>query len=261
MMPELEGRIAVVTGATAGVGFGIADILLKRGAKVAVVSRRQNIVSDVTSSFCQIYGEGRAFGVTADVATAEGTSKVVNATMDHWGKIDLLVNNAGRPAHRPFLENDDDEWHADFDLKVMAAVRLSRLVYPHMKLAGGGRIVNILSMGAKVFPENSTPTTVSRAGGLALVKVLSKEFAKGNVLVNAVLLGFVRSEQWVRRWEADGHPGTLEDFYTKMGAAVPLGRIAVPSDVGEVVSFLASDRASYITGAAINVDGGLMPVA
>jgi NAD(P)-dependent dehydrogenase (short-subunit alcohol dehydrogenase family) len=124
-----------------------------------------------------------------------------------------------------------------------------------------GRIVNILSLGAKFFPENSTPTAVTRAGGLALVKVLSKEFAKDNVLVNAVLLGFAKSDQWQRRWEAGGSVGTIDDFYSKLAENIPLGRVADPLEIGELVAFLASDRANYITGAAITCDGGLSPGA
>lgn len=257
---NLDGRTAIVTGATAGVGLGIATILAERGARIAIVARRAEMVSEAVHSFQERFGTDRAIGIVADVGTAEGCERIVEETTSRFGRIDILVNNAGRPAHRPFVENDDEEWHADFELKVMAAVRLSRLVHPSMKANGGGRIINILSMAAKIFPENGTPTAVTRAGGLALAKVLSKEFAKDNVLVNAVLLGFVKSDQWVRRSKADGESGDVEDIYGKLGAMIPLGRVADPEEVGEVVAFLASDRARYITGAALNCDGGLSAV-
>jgi len=261
MPEELRNKVAVITGSTAGVGRGIATVLAREGANVVIVARRRELVDSFVADLCNQYGAGRAIGIVADVGTNDGTQIVAAKAQEVFGRVDILVNNAGRPAHRPFSENDDQEWQYDFELKVMAAVRLSRLVYPLMRDAGGGRIVSVLSLGAKIFPANSTPTAVTRAGGLALVKVLSKEFAKGNVLVNAVLLGYIKADQHVRRWESEGRVGSLEDFYAKYAEKIPLGRVGDPTDVGELVAFLASDRASYISGAAINCDGGLSTVA
>ncbi len=261
MSQDLLGHSALVTGGTAGVGHGIATVLIRSGAKVAIVARRQELLDAVVAELCREFGADCAIGIAADVSKAEDLNHAVATTVSRFGNIDILVNNAGRPAHRPFAENDDQEWQEDFDLKVMAAVRLARLVHPIMKKAGRGRIINILSLGAKFFPENSTPTSVTRAGGLALVKVLSKEFAKDNVLVNAVLLGFVKSDQWERRWKEQGEVGTVDDLYAKLAERIPLGRVADPLEVGELVAFLASDRASYINGAAIACDGGLSPGA
>jgi 3-oxoacyl-[acyl-carrier protein] reductase len=260
-MADLDGRVAIVTGATAGVGRGIATVLARNGAKILVVARRPEPIEEFVAELSALHGSGSAAGVAADVGTAQGVDAVFDAVRSNFGQVDIVVNNAGRPAHRPFGENDDQEWQYDFDLKVMAAVRMSRMAYPLMKDRGTGRILNILSLGAKIFPENSTPTAVTRAGGLALTKVLSKEFAKGNVLVNAILLAYVRSSQHERRWLAGGQLGTLEDAYAKMAQSVPLGRVAEPEEVGELAAFLASNRASYITGAAINCDGGMSPVA
>jgi NAD(P)-dependent dehydrogenase (short-subunit alcohol dehydrogenase family) len=142
----------------------------------------------------------------------------------------------------------------------MAAVRLSRLVIPHMQRRGGGRIVNILSLGAKFQPADSSPTSITRAGGMALTKLLSKEFAKDNILVNAVLLSRAKSGQWERAWEAAGRPGTLEEFYVELAAGIPLGRLAEPDEIGDLVAFIVGPRATYLTGAAINFDGGHSPV-
>jgi NAD(P)-dependent dehydrogenase (short-subunit alcohol dehydrogenase family) len=261
MNQDLVGRSALVTGGTAGVGRGIVSVLIRSGADVAIVARQKERLDQVVADLCGEYGAGRAIGIAADVCNAHDLTDAVARTVDQFGKIDILVNNAGRPAHRPFVENDDQEWQEDFNLKVMAAVRLARLVHPIMKKEGRGRIINILSLGAKFFPENSTPTSVTRAGGLALVKVLSKEFAKDNVLVNAIMLGFVKSDQWERRWREQGGVGTVDDFYAKLAERIPLGRVGDPLDVGELVAFLASDRASYINGAAITCDGGLSPGA
>lgn len=261
MQEYLSGRTALITGGTAGVGRGIVTVLAQAGANIVILARRKDVLNDVVAEIEREHGAGRAAGIAADVSQADGLERAVAAAVDQFGAIDILVNNAGRPAHRPFLENDDQEWEEDFNLKVMAAVRLSRLVYPVMKENRWGRIINILSLGAKFFPENTTPTTVTRAGGLALTKVLSKEFGKDNVLVNAVLLGLVKSDQWQRRWEDDGRVGTIEEFYAKLADRVPLGRVADPLEVGELVAFLASDRANYINGSAITCDGGLSPGA
>lgn len=261
MERDLTGKVAIVTGATTGVGRGIAEVLARRGATVTVVARTAENVAATVEELRAAHGVDAAFGVTADVATAVGADRVVAATTATLGRIDVLVNNAGRPAHGPFLDNDDDAWSYDFDLKLMAAIRLCRQIHPVMKRGGGGRIVNILSIGAKFFPENGTPTAVMRAGGLALIKVMSKEFAKDDVLVNGLMLGLVKSGQWERRWREEGGGLSLDDYYAKMAAKVPLGRLAEPTEVGEVVAFLASDRARYVTGALINVDGGMSPAA
>ncbi|MET0887285.1 MAG: SDR family oxidoreductase, partial [Mycetocola sp.] len=167
----------------------------------------------------------------------------------------------GTAVAKPFLEADDDTWQADLDLKLFGAVRFSRLVIPSMIERGGGRIVNILNIGARHPPARSVPTTVSRAAGLALTKALSKEFAPQNILVNAIMIGFVKSDQWHRQWEAAGNPGTLDDWYSRLAENVPVGRIAEATELADLVAFLVSERARYITGTAINFDGGQSAVS
>jgi len=172
------------------------------------------------------------------------------------------VNNAGTSAARSFTEVDDAAWLADLELKLLAAIRCVRLCLPAMRRAGGGRIVNVLNTGAKAPPARSVPTSVSRAGGLALTKALSKELAPDNILVNAVCIGLVKSGQWERRWEKAGRPGTLDEFYARMAREreVPVGRIGEASELASLVAFLVSDQAAYITGVAVNFDGGLVDV-
>ena len=257
----LEGRTAIVTGASEGVGRGIATCLAAHGANVAVVARTDAKVEAFAQHLCAIHGEGRAVAIAADVSTAEGCQRVVDTASKIWEKVDILVNNAGRPAHRPFLENDDEEWQGDYELKVLAVVRLARLLVPLMRRTGGGRILNILSTGAKSSPAGTSPTAITRAGGLSLTKLLANEFAKDKILVNALLLGRVKSDQWVRAWTANGQPGTLDGYYEELGKKVPLGRFAEPEEVGEFAAFLLSDAASYLTGAGINFDGGMSPVS
>ena len=155
---------------------------------------------------------------------------------------------------------DDDDWHADLDLKLMGAVRCVRLVIPQMKLIGGGRIINVTHPGGKQPGAASYPTSVSRAAGIAMTKALSKELLPHNILVNTVCLTSIKSAQGERAWKAEGSRGTLEDYWTERAEEHPLGRLGEPSDAGALVAFLASERASFITGTAINLDGGLSNV-
>ena len=156
------------------------------------------------------------------------------------------------------MENDDAVWATDFEMKVFGAIRLAKLVIPHMRKAGGGRIINVTNIGAKTPAAGSTPTSISRAAGIALTKAMSKEFAPDNILVNTVCIGLVKSGQQARAGQSQGM--TPDEFYDATGQRVPLGRMGEAAEVANVITFLASDAASYVTGVAINVDGGLSPV-
>ena len=205
---------------------------------------------------------GQALDLAADVSRPAELERFVGATLERFGRIDILVNNAGTSAARAFDTVDDAAWQADLELKLFAAIRCVRLCVPAMRRGGGGRIINILNTGAKAPGARSVPTSVSRAGGLALTKALSKELAADHILVNAVCIGFVKSGQWERRWASAGRPGTLDEFYARLAREreVPLGRIGEASELAALVAFLASDQAAYVTGVAINFDGGLVDV-
>ena len=185
---------------------------------------------------------------------------MVQKTLANFGRIDILVNNAGRSAGGDFEKLTDEEWYDDLDLKLMGAVRCARLVIPHMKTAGGGRIINITHPGGKQPSAGSCPTSVSRAAGIAMTKSLSKELLPHKILVNTVCLTSIKSAQGERAWKAEGSPGTLEEYWTERGREHPLGRLGEPTEAGDLVAFLVSERASFITGTAINLDGGLSNV-
>jgi NAD(P)-dependent dehydrogenase (short-subunit alcohol dehydrogenase family) len=205
---------------------------------------------------------GQALAVPADVTRAEQVDAVFAALQERFGRLDVLVNNAGASSAMPFERADDETWQADLDLKLFAAIRCARLAVPLMRAQGEGRIVNVLNIGSKAPGASSLPTSATRAAGLAITKAMSREYAPDNILVNAVCIGIVRSGQWERRWEREGRPGTLDDYYARMAKqlGIPLGRVAHAEELGELVLFLASNRARYITGSAINFDGGLSPV-
>ncbi len=209
--------------------------------------------------------EGEVLPVQADVTVHQDIERVVTATLERFGRLDILVNNAGQSAAGPFESVTDEDWQADFDLKLWSAIRFARLSIPHMREVGGGRIVNVTNLGAKAPGPGSVPTSVSRAAGIAVTKAMSKDLAKDNILVNTVCIGLIKSGQHERRFDGgkSRNPNlTLEEFYQQMAGAreIPLGRVGEAEEAGDTIAFLCSDRASYLTGIAVNIDGGASPV-
>jgi NAD(P)-dependent dehydrogenase (short-subunit alcohol dehydrogenase family) len=181
----------------------------------------------------------------------------VKAAHDAFGRIDILVNNAGTSAAAPFEKVTDEGWESDLDLKLMGAVRMSRACIPHMREAGGGRIINITAVGGKAPGPGSLPTTVSRAAGIALTKAMSKDLAKDGILVNAICIGLVKSGQISRAAAARFPGGSLDEAFAQMGKNVPIGRIGEAREVAVLIALLASPLGGFISGTAINVDGGM----
>jgi NAD(P)-dependent dehydrogenase (short-subunit alcohol dehydrogenase family) len=174
--------------------------------------------------------------------------------------VDILINNAGASAVGPFVDITDEMWQADLDLKLFAAIRLSRLALPGMEERKWGRIINVLAGAAKTPGARSAPTSVSRAAGMALTKVLAGEGAPNNVLVNALLVGLIRTGQQERRRLATKPDVPFDEFIAPDVARIPMGRIGEPEEFANLACFLVSDAGSYVTGCAINVDGGRTPV-
>ena len=193
-----------------------------------------------------------------DVTTPGALEHLVSETVALFGRLDILVNNAGVSNAKPFDQVDDALWDADLDLKLGAAVVAARAALPHLRASGHGRIVNVTAIGGKHPGAGSLPTSVSRAAGLALTKAMSKDLAADGILVNAVCIGIVKSGQQVRGGASRGL--TPEETWADFARSIPLGRVGEAEEVANVVAFLASDAASYVSGVAINVDGGLSPV-
>ncbi|HHZ89039.1 TPA: SDR family oxidoreductase [Candidatus Poribacteria bacterium] len=255
----LDGKVAVITGGSEGIGKGIARRLSEAGVKVAICARREDVLNQTAQEIQDQTGNS-VLAVTADVTVATTLENLIDTTVGRFGRLDILVNNAGRSAGEDFEMATDQIWYEDLDLKLMGAVRCARLVIPHMRAIGGGRIVNITHPGGKQPDAGSCPTSVSRAAGIALTKALSKEFLPDKILVNTVCLTSIKSAQGVRAWKAAGSSGTLEDYWQEEGDRHPLGRLGEPEEVGDLVAFLVSDRAAFITGTAVNIDGGLSAV-
>ncbi|MGA0024416.1 MAG: SDR family NAD(P)-dependent oxidoreductase [Burkholderiales bacterium] len=252
----LKGKVAVITGGTEGIGKAAALMLAREGAKVAICARRQPLLDAVAAEITK--AGGTALAVSADMSKAADCERFINEVVKHFGGIDILLNNAGTSKRGNFLDLSDDEWAADLELKVFGAVRCSRLAIPHMKKRGGGRIINITISSAKQPGAGSYPTSVSRAAGLAITKALSKEFAADNILVNTICIGKIKSGQHERRYTKDGI--SADEYYGKMSKDIPLKRAGEAQEVANVIAFLASDAASYVTGTSINLDGGISGV-
>lgn len=258
----LQGRVAIVTGGSEGIGKAAAARMAAEGAHVFICARREEVLAAAANDIRQ-QATGSVTPVVADVTDPVAVAALFRQAVDAHGGVDILVNNAGTAAAGRFEDIDDEAWYRDLDLKLFGAIRCCREAIPLMKQRGGGRIINLTTPGGKAPPPGTLPTSVSRAAGISLTKALSKEHADDNILVNAVCIGLIKSGQNDRRFEArrEHEPGlTREQFYADEGADIPLGRVGESEEAGDVIAFLASARASYVTGVTINVDGGMSPV-
>jgi NAD(P)-dependent dehydrogenase (short-subunit alcohol dehydrogenase family) len=254
---SLTGRTALITGGSQGIGRAIGKRFAAAGGKVALVARGRDALEDAVA---EIGANAAAF--PCDITDTGQLAKLVPAITATLGPVDILINNAGSSKRGDFLEMTDEDWQSDLDLKLFGAIRLARLVMPGMIERKWGRIINVLNTAAKAPPASSAPTSVSRAAGMALTKVLAGEGAPHNILVNALLVGRIDSEQWAKRHRALNDGSSYESFLDGMAkqAKIPLGRIGEADEFARMALFLASDAGSYITGTAINVDGGMSPV-
>ena len=248
----LAGKIAIVTGGSEGMGRAAVERLARSGARVAACARRKDVLERAVEEVKKATG-AEVLALAADVSRAADCEAVVTQTVARFGGVDILLNNAGTSAAAAFDKVDDAAWQADFDLKVMGAIRMSRLVIPHMKKRGGGRIINVTTVGGKAPRAQGLPTSVSRAAGINLTKSLANEYAADRILVNTICIGLVKSAQIARR----AKDGDVEAHYRELGKRVPIGRVAEAREFADLVAFLASERAGYITGTAINFDGGM----
>jgi 3-oxoacyl-[acyl-carrier protein] reductase len=257
----LQGKVGLITGASAGIGYGTARSLAREGASVVICARNADALESAASSIREETG-GEVLPVVADVSRDADINALFEATLSRFGRLDILVNNAGTGAASPVTTVSDDAWQSDLDLKVFAAIRTIRLAVPAMTDAGGGSIVNVVNLGAKAPGAGSVPTSVSRAAGIALTKAASRDLAQYQIRVNAVCIGVIKSDQHMRRARAAGRENDLDAYYDELAKQrnVPLKRIGESEEVGDLIAFLSSARGAYISGTAINMDGGLSAV-
>jgi len=253
---RLSGRRALVTGASKGIGLAVAEELAAEGVDVAVCARD---AAEVESAARRLRATGRRIHAqVADVTDPAQVEDLVQRSAEALGGIDILVNNAGAAHPGNFESLTDDDWRADLDVKLFSQIRCTRAALPHLRASVAARVININSVYARYPDPSFFATTVNRAACLNLSKALAREFGGDCILVNSVNIGFVVTPQWenIRRRRAPD--STQEDFFAELAKdEVPLGRFGTVDEVSGLVVFLASDRASYLTGTSIDVAGGM----
>ncbi len=260
----LEGKVAIITGGSQGIGKAAAQRLTDEGANVVIVARQPDALDAAAGELRQT-AAGEVLPLQCDVTSENAADRIVNETLSQFGRLDILVNNAGTAFFGPFDTLSDEAWATDFDLKVWSAIRLIRRSLQEMRKQNGGRIINVTAIAGRTPGAGSMPTSIARATGIAMTKAMSKEFAKDNILVNTVCVSFIKSAQQIRHFQ-QRDPGVTPDRYDTLyreeaaRRGIPLGRAGEAREAGDVIAFLASERASYVTGVAINIDGGLSPV-
>jgi NAD(P)-dependent dehydrogenase (short-subunit alcohol dehydrogenase family) len=247
----LTGRKAIVTGGSKGLGLAIAKELAAEGASIAICSRD---ATELAAAAAEI----GAFHQVADVTDPAAVQAFVDASAQALGGVDILVNNAGRAHPGNFESLSDENWHADIDVKLFSQIRCFRAALPHLRASDAPRVINVNAVYARQPDPAFFATTVVRAACLNLNKALAQEFGSDGILVNSVNIGFVDTPQWNNIHARRAPDRDRTEFLGEMAAAeVPLGRFGQADEVSGLVAFLAGARASYISGAVIDVAGGM----
>lgn len=258
MESGLQGRTALVTGGTRGIGFAIARGLVAEGAKVAVLARSRDALDAAVD---ELGGDEVAHGIEADLTDADAVTSAVGAAARWGGNLSVVVNNAGPPMQSGAIADlDDDPWVSTFGTKAMGAVRVSRAAMAHLPDDGSGRIINISGVTAASLIPNAGVTGMTNAAVQAFTKYLATELAPRRINVNAVCPGMTLTEGWLDRAQgaAEAQGITRDAFFQNLTdkLGILLNRWAQPEEIADVVVFLASERASFLTGQTIIVDGG-----
>ncbi len=254
----LSNKVAVVLAASKGLGRAAAEALAAEGARVVIGSRNTEELEKTASQISQKTGS-QVIAIPVDVTDAAQVKEFIAKAAAHFGRIDILVNNAGGPPFGPVESFNEAAWQSAFELNLLSTVRITRLVLPHLKKTGSGRIINITSLSVKSVLENSVLSTSIRMGVVGLAKMLADEVGPDQITVNNVCPGLILTDRvrssGIKKELAAGL--TEDEALAEKAKNIPLRRIGQPEELAALITFLASEKASYITGTTIQVDGGV----
>lgn len=249
---KLNNKVAIVLAASKGLGKAIATMLSAEGAKIVIGSRNADELNKAAEEIrSQTGNEVAAF--TVDVSKPEDIEAFIKKAAGAFGRIDILLNNAGGPPFDKFENLDETAWQKAFELNLMSMVRTSRLVLPYLKETGSGRIINVISGSVKAVLPNSVLSTAMRMGVVGTAKMMADEFGPYNITVNNVAPGFILTDRIKHTLPTDMD---TDKALAERSKNIPLGRIGQPEELAALVTFLASEQASYISGTTIQIDGG-----
>ncbi|WLE61534.1 SDR family oxidoreductase [Burkholderia plantarii] len=263
---DLSGQVAVVTGGTSGIGLAAARLFLQAGASVAICGRDAGRLAGAEQALRDAFPAARLLAARCDVLDAADVARLAEAVGTAFGRVDMLVNNAGQGRVSTFADTSDEAWREELDLKYFSIIRPTRAFLPMLEAAAaggdgaGGAIVCVNSLLALQPEPHMVATSSARAGVLNLVKSLAGELAPRRVRVNSILIGIVESGQWRRRYQAQAQPGqSWRDWTGELARQkkIPLGRFGRPEEAAQALFYLATPLSSYTTGSHIDVSGGV----
>lgn len=255
----LKGRVAIVGGGSKGLGRACADSLAQEGANLVICSRNLDELDRAAEEIRAATGVD-VLTVAADLSQLPDIQTLVKRTVDHFGRLDILVNNTGGPPAGRAVDTTEEVWLQSIDMALLFFIRMSREAVPHMKKEGWGRIVNILASSVFQPIDNLVTSGVTRLGAVAFAKSLSDEVGRDNILVNNVAPGYLLTDRMMHIFETRSQEtgANVEDLLQSHSATIPVGRLGRPEELGDLVTFLSSEKNSYTTGATILVDGGVV---